>query len=108
MGNSAFIYDAIRTPRSKGKRDGTLHEVKPIDLGAGLLRELKNRHDLDTSYVDDVIMGCVSPIGEQGADIAKMVAQRAGWDESVAGVQLNRFCASGLAVSYTHLRAHET
>lgn len=96
MGNSAFIYDAIRTPRSKGKRDGTLHEVKPIDLGAGLLRELKNRHDLDTSYVDDVIMGCVSPIGEQGADIAKMVAQRAGWDESVAGVQLNRFCASGL------------
>ena len=96
MSNSAFIYDAIRTPRSKGKRDGTLHEVKPIDLGAGLLRELKNRHDLDTSYVDDVIMGCVSPIGEQGADIAKMVAQRAGWDESVAGVQLNRFCASGL------------
>ena len=57
MGNSAFIYDAIRTPRSKGKRDGTLHEVKPIDLGAGLLRELKNRHDLDTSYVDDVNYG---------------------------------------------------
>ena len=96
MSNTAFIYDAIRTPRSKGKRDGTLHEVKPIDLGAGLLKELKNRHDLDTTYVDDVIMGCVSPVGEQGANIAKMVAQRAGWDQSVAGFQLNRFCASGL------------
>ncbi len=96
MSNTAFIYDAIRTPRSKGKKDGTLHEVKPIDLGAGLLRSMQERNDLDTSYVDDVIMGCVAPVGEQGSDIAKMIVQNAEWDESVAGVQLNRFCASGL------------
>lgn len=96
MSNTAFIYDAVRTPRSKGKPGGTLHEVKPIDLGAGLLNALQERNDLDTSYVDDVVMGCVSPIGEQGSDIAKMIVQNAGWDESVAGVQLNRFCASGL------------
>ncbi|MDE0841847.1 MAG: acetyl-CoA C-acetyltransferase [Porticoccaceae bacterium] len=96
MSHNAYIYDAIRTPRSKGKKDGSLHEVKPIDLGAGLLIALQQRNDLDTSYVDDVLMGCVSPVGEQGSDIAKMIVQRAGWDESVAGVQLNRFCASGL------------
>ena len=96
MNNTAYIYDAIRTPRSKGKRDGSLHEVKPIDLGAGLLNALQERNELDTSYVDDVIMGCVTPIGEQGSDVAKMIVQNAGWDESVAGVQLNRFCASGL------------
>ncbi|KAA1189466.1 acetyl-CoA C-acetyltransferase [Pseudohalioglobus sediminis] len=96
MSNNAYIYDAIRTPRSKGKADGTLHEVKPVDLGAGLLRELQSRHNLDTSYVDDVIMGCVTPVGEQGSDVAKMIAQNADWDESVAGVQLDRFCASGL------------
>lgn len=96
MSNSAIIYDAVRTPRSKGKANGTLHEVKPIDLGAGLLNALQTRNDLDTSYVDDVVMGCVSPVAEQGSDIAKMVVQNAGWHESVAGVQLNRFCASGL------------
>jgi acetyl-CoA C-acetyltransferase len=96
MNNTAYIYDAIRTPRSKGKKDGSLHEVKPIDLGAGLLNALQVRNELDTSYVDDVIMGCVTPIGEQGSDVAKMIVQNAGWDESVAGVQLNRFCASGL------------
>ncbi|MBT8114818.1 MAG: acetyl-CoA C-acetyltransferase [Arenicella sp.] len=96
MSNEAYIYDAIRTPRSKGKNDGTLHEVKPIDLGAGLLRSMQERNDLDTSYVDDVVMGCVAPVGEQGSDIAKMMVQNADWDESVAGVQLNRFCASGL------------
>ena len=96
MPENAYIYDALRTPRSKGKKDGTLHEVKPIDLGAGLLRELQKRHDLDTSYVDDVVMGCVTPVGEQGSDVAKMIVQNADWDESVAGVQLDRFCASGL------------
>lgn len=96
MPNHAFIYDAVRTPRSKGKPGGSLHEVKPVDLGAGLLRALQQRHDLDTSYVDDVVMGCVTPIGEQGSDIAKMLVQNADWDESVAGVQLDRFCASGL------------
>ena len=96
MPNTAYIYDAVRTPRSKGKPGGSLHEVKPVDLGAGLLRALQQRHDLDTAYVDDVVMGCVTPIGEQGSDIAKMVVQNADWDESVAGVQLDRFCASGL------------
>lgn len=96
MTNHAYIYDAVRTPRSKGKKDGSLHEVKPIDLGAGLLKGLQCRHDLDTSYVDDVIMGCVGPVGEQGSDVAKMIVQRANWDESVPGVQLDRFCASGL------------
>jgi len=96
MSHTAYIYDAIRTPRSKGKQDGSLHEVKPIDLGAGLLKALQTRNKLDTSYVDDVVLGCVSPVGEQGSDIAKMIVQNADWDESVAGVQLNRFCASGL------------
>ena len=96
MSHTAYIYDAIRTPRSKGKADGSLHEVKPVDLGAGLLNALQSRNDLDTAYVDDVVMGCVSPVGEQGSDIAKMMVQNAHWDESVAGLQLNRFCASGL------------
>ncbi len=96
MPNPVYIYDAVRTPRSKGKATGTLHEVKPIDLAAGLLTELQVRHDFDTSYVDDVVMGCVSPIGEQGSDVAKMIVQNAQWDESVPGVQLDRFCASGL------------
>lgn len=96
MTNTAYIYDAVRTPRSKGKNTGSLYEVKPVDLGAGLLCELQRRHDLDTSYVDDVVMGCVTPIGEQGSDVAKMIVQNAGWDESVPGVQLDRFCASGL------------
>lgn len=96
MPHAAYIYEALRTPRSKGKKDGTLHEVKPVDLGAGLLRALQARHDLDTSYVDDVVMGCVTPVGEQGSDITKMIVQNADWDESVPGVQLDRFCASGL------------
>ncbi|HEY8568235.1 acetyl-CoA C-acetyltransferase [Microbulbifer sp.] len=96
MTHTAYIYDAIRTPRGKGKKDGSLHEVKPVALGAGLLRELQGRFDLDTSRVDDVVMGCVSPVGEQGGDIAKTIVQFADWDESVAGVQLDRFCASGL------------
>lgn len=96
MTHHAYIYDALRTPRSKGKKDGSLHSVKPIDLGAGLLRALQTRHDLDTSYVDDVVMGCVTPIGEQGSDIAKMIVMNADWHESVPGVQLDRFCASGL------------
>ncbi len=96
MTNHAYIFDAVRTPRSKGKKDGSLHEVKPIDLGAGLLKELQARHQLDTSYVDDVVMGCVTPVGEQGSDVAKMIVQNADWDESVPGVQLDRFCASGL------------
>ena len=96
MSQQAYIYDAVRTPRSKGKRGGSLYEVKPVDLASGLLTGLQQRHDLDTSRVDDVIFGCVGPVGEQGADIAKMAVQNANWHENVAGVQLNRFCASGL------------
>jgi acetyl-CoA C-acetyltransferase len=96
MTNQAYIYDAIRTPRSKGKQGGSLYEVKPFALAAGLLRELQSRFDLDTSYVDDVIMGCVGPVGEQGGNVTKVAVQMAGWHESVAAMQLNRFCASGL------------
>jgi len=96
MVNHAFIYDALRTPRSRGKRDGALHEVRPVELGAGLLRELQRRHDLDTARVDDVLMGCVSAINEQGSDVAKMIVQQAQWSETVPGVQLDRFCGSAL------------
>ena len=92
----ALIFDAIRTPRGKGKADGALHSVKPVNLVAGLLRALQQRTALDTSQVDDVVLGCVTPIGDQGSDIAKTAAQVADWDVSVAGVQINRFCASGL------------
>ncbi len=94
--NEAFIFDAIRTPRGKGKKDGSLHEVKPVDLLAGTLGELQRRQGFDTGAVDDVVMGVVSPIGEQGSVIAKVAALKAGWDWRCAGVQLNRFCASGL------------
>ncbi len=92
----AYVFDAVRTPRGKGKKDGSLHEVKPVDLLAGTLNALKARHDFDTASVDDVVMGVVSPIGEQGSVIAKVAALKAGWDWQCAGVQLNRFCASGL------------
>ena len=92
----AYIIDAIRTPRGKGKKNGSLYEVKPISLLTTLLNELKDRHQLDTSKVDDIVLGCVTPIGDQGADIAKIAAIAAGWDNDVAGVQINRFCASGL------------
>nr|WP_314527623.1 acetyl-CoA C-acetyltransferase [uncultured Pseudomonas sp.] len=92
----ALIFDAIRTPRGKGKADGALHSVKPVNLVAGLMTALQRRSDLDTSQVDDVVLGCVTPVGDQGADIAKTAALVADWDISVAGVQINRFCASGL------------
>lgn len=92
----AYIFDALRTPRGKGKKDGALYSVKPVQLVAGLLDALQVRNDLDTSQVDDIVLGCVTPVGDQGADIAKTAAMVADWDVSVAGVQLNRFCASGL------------
>ena len=92
----AFIYDAVRTPRGRGKSDGSLHDVQPIQLLSAVLRELRDRNHLDTSLIDDVIMGCVTPIGEQGADIARTAVLDAGYAQSVAGVQLNRFCSSGL------------
>ena len=96
MSTDAFIYDAIRTPRGKGKKDGSLHAVKPVSLVVGLMKALEERNKLDTSKVEDVVLGCVTPIGDQGAVIAKTAALAAGWDEKVSGVQLNRFCASGL------------
>ena len=96
MITEAFIYDAIRTPRGKGKKDGRLHKVMPINLLAGVLTELQRRSDFDTSAVDDVVMGVVSPVGEQGSVIAKIAALKAGWDFRASGVQINRFCASGL------------
>ncbi|MCQ4270058.1 acetyl-CoA C-acetyltransferase [Pseudomonas kuykendallii] len=92
----AMIFDAVRTPRGKGKKDGALHSVKPVNLMAGLLRAIQQRNDLDTTQVDDIVLGCVTPVGDQGADIAKTAALVADWDEQVAGQQINRFCASGL------------
>ena len=92
----AFIYDAVRTPRGKGKKDGSLHQVTPVHLLSNLFGELKGRHQLDTSKVDDVVLGCVTPVGEQGADIARTAVLYSGWDQSVAGVTQSRFCASGL------------
>src|SRR5690349_7820361 len=93
----AFVYDHIRTPRGRGKAVGSLHEVKPVDLVVGLLDEPKTRNPtLDPARVDDAVLGVVTPIGDQGGDIAKTAALKAGYPETVAGVQLNRFCASGL------------
>ncbi|MBK9238392.1 MAG: acetyl-CoA C-acetyltransferase [Rhodoferax sp.] len=92
----AFVFDALRTPRGKGKKDGSLYEVKPVNLLAGLLTELQGRNGFDTAQVDDVVMGVVSPVGDQGAVLAKVAALKAGWDYRCAGVQINRFCASGL------------
>lgn len=92
----AMIFDAVRTPRGKGRKDGALYSVKPTSLMAGVLRSLQQRNDLDTSQVDDIVLGCVTPVGDQGADIAKTAALVADWDECVSGVQINRFCASGL------------
>ncbi len=97
MAAEAFIYDAIRTPRGRGKKDGSLYSVKPVDLVAGLMKALQQRNPkFDSSLVNDVVLGCVTPIGDQGANIAKISAQVADWDVSVSGFQLNRFCASGL------------
>jgi acetyl-CoA C-acetyltransferase len=93
----AFVYDAIRTPRGRGKKSGSLHEVKPISLVTGLIDEMRKRNpSLDTDGIEDVVLGAVSPVGDQGGDIAKTAALAAGLPDSVAGVQLNRFCASGL------------
>ncbi|HEY2637093.1 MAG TPA: acetyl-CoA C-acetyltransferase [Solirubrobacteraceae bacterium] len=93
----ALVFDAIRTPRGKGKVNGSLHSTKPVDLVVGLMHEMLGRHNgFDPNRVDDVVLGCVSPIGDQGGDIAKTAAIKAGLPDTVAGVQLNRFCASGL------------
>lgn len=92
----AFIYDHVRTPRGRGKADGALHEVTPIELSRQVLNALRARNNLDTSLVDDVVLGCVAPVGEQGANIARVAAIHAGYDQSVPGKQVNRFCASAL------------
>ncbi len=92
----AYIYDAVRTPRGKGKPDGSLHEVTPVQLTVQVLQAIAARNDLDTGLVDDVIMGVVSPVGEQGAVLPRVAALAAGYSEDVPGVQINRFCASGL------------
>jgi acetyl-CoA C-acetyltransferase len=97
MSTDALIFDAIRTPRGKGKSNGSLHTTKPVDLVVGLMHETLIRNEkLDPNTIDDVVLGCVTPVGDQGADIAKTAAIKAGLPDTVAGVQLNRFCASGL------------
>ena len=92
----AYIYDAVRTPRGKGRKDGSLHEVTPTRLAVTALQAIRDRNKLDTALVDDVVLGCVMPIGEQGANIARTAAVMAGLAETVPGVSVNRFCASGL------------
>ncbi|MFD9541792.1 acetyl-CoA C-acetyltransferase [Streptomyces sp. NPDC060022] len=97
MSTEAFVYDAIRTPRGRGKANGALHGTKPIDLVVGLIHEIRARFpDLDPAAIDDIVLGVVSPLGDQGSDIARIAAIAAGLPDSVAGVQENRFCASGL------------
>ncbi|WP_068279602.1 acetyl-CoA C-acetyltransferase [Aldersonia kunmingensis] len=97
MTTEAFIYEAIRTPRGRGKKTGSLHSVKPIDLVTGLIDELRNRFpNLDEDRIDDIILGIVGPVGDQGADMARVAATAAGLPDTVGGVQINRFCASGL------------
>src|ERR1700684_2752481 len=92
-----LVFDTIRPPRGKGKVNGSLHTTKPVDLVVGLMHELLSRNEgLDPNRIDDVVLGCVTPVGDQGADIAKTAAIKAGLPHTVAGVQLNRFCASGL------------
>ncbi|MEL7128495.1 MAG: acetyl-CoA C-acetyltransferase [Pseudomonadota bacterium] len=92
----AFVYDAVRTPRGKGKKTGSLHEITALNLATQSLAAIRDRNELDTSDVDDVVLGCVSPVGEQGADIARVAVLNAEYAETTAGVQIDRFCASGL------------
>ena len=92
----AYIYDAVRTPRGRGRADGSLNEITPTELATQVLEAVRDRNDLDTENVEDVILGCVSPVGEQGANIARVAAMNAGYAETTAGFQVNRFCASGL------------
>jgi len=92
----AYIYDAVRTPRGKGKQSGSLHEITSLSLATQALQAIRDRNELDTNYVDDVVLGCVSPVGEQGGDIARIAVLNAEYAETTAGVQVDRFCASGL------------
>lgn len=92
----AFVYDHVRTPRGRGKKDGSLHEVTAVSLAKTALEAVRDRSDLDTTQIDDVVLGCVDPVGEAGGDIARAAVFAAGYDKSVPGMQINRFCASGL------------
>jgi acetyl-CoA C-acetyltransferase len=92
----AYIYDTVRTPRGKGRKDGALHEITALSLATQVLEALRDRNGLDTALVDDVVLGCVAPVGEQGSDIARTAVLNADYAQSTAGVQINRFCASGL------------
>ena len=92
----AYIFDAVRTPRGRGKKDGALHEITALSLATQVLEALRDRNGLDTSHVDDVVLGCVAPVGEQGSDIARTAVLNAAYAQTTAGVQINRFCASGL------------
>ena len=92
----AYIFDAVRTPRGRGKKDGALHEITALSLATQVLQALRDRNQLDTGHVDDVVLGCVAPVGEQGSDIARTAVLNADYAETTAGVQINRFCASGL------------
>jgi acetyl-CoA C-acetyltransferase len=99
MSTGAYIFDAVRTPRGRGRPDGALHELPPLALAAQVLAAIRDRNGLDTRLVDDVILGCVMPVGEQGADLARIAAVVAGYDETAPGLHVNRFCASGLEAS---------
>ena len=99
----AYIYDHVRSPRGRGKSSGSLHEVTPVDLAAQVLGSLRDRNELDTSVIDDVVFGCVMPVGEQGSCIARTAVLNADFAETVPGKQLNRFCASGLCKSSQHV-----
>ena len=92
----AYIYDAIRTPRGKGKNTGSLHELSPVKLASKTLKKIKERNNLDTKLIDDVVLGCVHPVNEQGSDIARIAVLDADFDQAVPGTQIDRFCASGL------------
>ena len=92
----AFIYDTVRTPRGRGRKDGKLHEITPVSLATQVLEAIRDRNEIDTADIDDVVLGCVAPVGEQGSDIARTAVLNADYAETTAGVQINRFCASGL------------
>lgn len=96
LAQAAYIYDAVRTPRGRGKKDGSLHDITALNLSAQVLSALRDRNGLDTALVDDVLWGCVTPVGEQGGDIARAAVLAAGYAQTTGGVQVNRFCASGL------------
>ena len=97
--SDAYIYDAVRTPRGKGKKDGSLHEITPVQLATQVLEAVRDRNNIDSSYVEDIAFGCVSPVGEQGSVITRTAILNAGYAQTTPGIQVNRFCGSGLEAS---------